>query len=195
MRYEPYTNEFRGIIRSYSAIKNPQIQLTINGDEDPKYPRSSLLDFSTKNGVDSPHLVINPNSKNPHPSLDITLNNWKLIISHYIIRSHVSNHNYLYSWQLMGSNDQDSSWKNLHKKENSEDLSNGKSQIYEIEENIPFTKFRLEMLTNTKGGDKSFRLLNIDFYGIIYNNKFLKTCITNNNFKVFNSLLYIMIIK
>ena len=174
------SSEFKGIIRSYVEFNVPKLNIITYGRESEKQTHDNLLNFSEKNGEQSPHLCLY-GIGNTLPYVDFNFPYTKIFLTKYTIRSHVSTDYYLTNWTLLGSNNKNQ-WRILHKRENQEDLFNGLAQTYEISnENreFGFSTFRIKMNSNNTS-DNGLRILNIDFYGYVYTKQTLITCEINN---------------
>ena len=187
MEYYPSNNEFIGIIRSSAVLGTPKIEATANGVLNQRFPIESLFDFSNKSDVDSPHLAVG-NTDTTNASVNFHLINNVIILSNYTIRSHITNDNFLYNWQLFGSNN-NKDWTLLHGKGESDDLINGNTKTYDINNDKPFSCLRIEMNGTTKNNNPTLRILNIDFYGLIFRNYHIQTCDKTNGI-ILSKLLY-----
>ena len=191
------SNEFKGVIRSFSDIQTPQLEIISYGREGKNQEKNNLLIFTYKTEKQSPHLCLYGNEEYKFPFVDFHFPNEKIIVSNYTIRSHVSDTDYLRSWKLLGSKD-GGKWRELHVKSPCDDLKNGNTMTYEItnKNNVfSYSTLRLAMTGPSANGDKGLRILNIDFYGFVYTSKYIKTCKMNKSFflrlKIFFTVIFL----
>ena len=113
------------------------------------------------------------------PYIEITFIRRKLTITDYTIKSHWQDTHMIRSWKLEGSNDP-IEWHELHRKENTEDMSNLANKTYSITSlPKPYNHYKFTMLEKTKV-DSVIRINRIEFYGLIDASKDI-TCNHNRN--------------
>ena len=157
MLFPVKTNKFSGLLRKFRDRGYPKIEL-ISSRVSSDYPPESVLQFededshwASENSLDSQFVV--------------KLVNGVLRISHYSIRSHFSDNNYMQKWTLEGSNDNKNYVMIDNRPQNSDLKSSGIGQYSINDQRIIYQYFRIKQTMNTPLGNNVMRISGLDFYG------------------------------
>ena len=187
MSYILTSNNFSGVVYSFSKNGFPRIRISVSSNVSETYSLRNIFDYLTPNA----HWASDYDSSyQQHLTIEF-LGNKYFLIEKYSIQSHSSDIYYLYSWKFTGSNN-GINWTTLHSATQVTDLALSGVGIYQINpSNALYSMFRIQMTGPTISGDNSMRISKIDLYGFIYSHS--NQICSNIHYSKFTSILIIFI--
>lgn len=171
----PVTNKvFSGLLKKYKESGEPLVQI-IPSSEPSDYPVSNILLFDD----DASHWVSSL-SEGLNANLVVKINNFPFYITHYTIRSHPQNLNYMQAWTLEGSNN-GNNYQIIHNKTQNSELNNSGIGHYRVNaRRLGFRYFRIKQTMVTVEKRSNMRISGLDFYGTFAPHQTIR-CIRSNN--------------
>ena len=181
------SDRLNGIIRSYVDRKSPIIELMPSSTYYTYYVEN-ILDY---NNTES-HWVSNTD-EGLNGSLVVKITDDPFLITHYSIRSHHTDYDYVRAWTFEGSND-NIKYELLHNKTDNSELANSSIGQYEVNPRKKgFRYFRIKQTIETHHGWKDMRISGLDFFGIYpYTRKV--TCNNVKNSDLMGKLFFIFVV-
>jgi len=153
-------DKLSGIIRRYADHKFPRIELLPSSTEDPMYGVNNILLYD-----DNDAHWASARSEGLQASLVVKICNATFYITHYSIRSHHSDRNYIRKWTFEGSDD-NINYVMLDDRPINTDLINSGIGQYEVNpERKGFRYFRVMQRVATIEQEVNMRISGFDLYG------------------------------
>lgn len=186
-----------GVFPFANGVKNGTLQKMMKTGKNEYFKLTPSSKSSDKNDADlilqdnESYFCSDTNTSECSNFLIIELIDRAVYVNGYVIKS--NDYGYLRSWKLYGSMGSDD-WKELHSRENVEDLSNNEYQWYKLRRGI-YRKFKIvqtgESSGETEGKKYSMRISYFDIFGFMPPDNL---CTMKHSNKELSALIYYVLL-
>ena len=181
MSFEPGTDHFCGILKSFKVVGYPQISLSSSGAANDMRKEENVLDY---NNITSHFASLD--TLDAYFTVEIV--NKPFQVTHYALRSHENPQACLRGWKIEGSMN-NYTYELLDRRGNTTDLENSGSVLYQVNPAKRVYKFFRIMSTMSTLTDEVLRVSNFDLYGTFNYGLSYSKCICTGNY-----ILYLFIV-
>ena len=187
IREFPYNEQFDGVFKN--TYNKNDVSVAASGS------RACYFYSINKDVLTKPESVIDPNdkldwcsnineSKNDHPWITTTFKDEKLSLSGYSIKSGCCDYSIccclIYSWSLLGSND-NKTWTKLHSVEKNKEFRDCTEKSFKVDKKGSFSMFKLIQDEPEPGCWYCMDISRIEFYGTMSNNDYSNDDVSNED--------------